>query len=117
MSDFLKSNPQLDAAIINATTGPNAGYENMREAMLQALAAQGRVVRSRTDACDVRVVSQPPAAPTPRLDDEAHDSRPPNAERVLYLSGNSRIVITSADGESALDQIEAQLRASLGSPK
>jgi len=55
MSDFLKSNPQLDEAITNSSS-----FEGMREAMLQTLAAQGRVVRSRTDAFDVRVIPQTP---------------------------------------------------------
>jgi hypothetical protein len=51
VSDFIKSNQQLDDAI----TGAN-NFEAMREAMLQTLTAQGRVVRSRTDAYDVRVL-------------------------------------------------------------
>jgi len=112
MSDFLRSNQKLDEAISGADN-----FEAMREKMLQTLAAQGQVVRSRTDAYDVRVIPQSPAPPTPRLDDERRDCRPPNAERVLYLSGNSRIVISSADGEAALDLIEAQLRATLGNQR
>jgi hypothetical protein len=106
MSVIPKSNPQLEDAVNSAQTPAE-----LRERMLSTLAAQGQIVRTREDEFDNRVVRQP-ETPTPRL--EERDSRPINAERVLYLQGNSRIVITSADGEAALDKIEAQLRASLG---
>ena len=109
MSDQIKSNPELDAAINSATTA-----SELRERMLSTLAKQGIVVRSRTDEFDTRVIRQR-ETPAPRL--EERDTRPINAERVLYLAGNSRIVITSADGEASLDAIEAKLRTALGAQR
>ena len=104
-------NPQLEEAINGAQTA-----SELREKMLQTLVAQGTLVRSRDDEFNNRLVPQSPEKPTPQLNDR-RDNRPINAERVLYLQGNSRIVITSADGEAALDAIEEQLRASLGSQR
>jgi len=109
MSEHIKSNQQLDDAINSAQT-----TAELRERMLSTLAAQGQIVRMREDEFDNRVIRQPETH-QPRL--EERDTRPINAERVLYLQGNSRIVITSADGESALDTIEGKLRASLGAQR
>jgi hypothetical protein len=110
-NQFSKSNPELEAAVNGATTP-----QELREAMLSTLTKQGQIVRTRDDEFNNRLVPQAPETSTPQLDDR-RDNRPVNAERVLYLQGNSRIVITSADGESALDAIEEKLRASLGSQR
>lgn len=45
MSNEIRSTPALDKIIIEATSGKNAGYENMREQMLAALASENRIVR------------------------------------------------------------------------
>ena len=112
MSDiFLRSDAALDAAISECTDP-----ERIRELTKAHLAATGIISRERGNDYGARVIgSQPSESASPRL--EERDTRPINAERILYLSGNSRIVITSADGESALDAMEARLRASLGSQR
>jgi hypothetical protein len=106
MGDQIRSNPALDAAINGVQDA-----SQLRETLLSTLANQGQIVRMRGDEFNNRLIQQP-ETPQPRL--EERDTRPVNAERVLYLAGNSRIVITSADGEGALDAIESQLRAALG---
>jgi hypothetical protein len=113
MSDiFPRSNPALDAAVNDATSP-----EHIRELVKSSMESAGLISRERGAEYGAQLLRQPePTQEAPRLD-ERRDNRPINAERVLYLSGNSRIVITSADGESALDLIEQQLRASLGCPR
>jgi hypothetical protein len=111
MSDiFLRSDAALDAAISRCTDP-----EKIREITKAHLKATGVISRERGNDWGARVIGVQSSEPAPRL--EERDTRPMNAERVLYLSGNSRIVITSANGEGALDAIENQLRASLGSQR
>jgi hypothetical protein len=111
MSDFLKSNSQLDGAITNADN-----FEAMREKMLQTLASQGRVVRSRTDAYDVRVVPQLTPPPAPRAEDGLTIREDHRYERVIYPYQNSRIVITGMS-ENELDAAEEKIRAAFGSQR
>ena len=111
MSNVPRSNPELEAAVNGATTP-----QELREAMLYALTKQGQIIRTRDDEFNNRLVPQAPETPSPRLDDR-RDDRPINAERILYLHGNSRIVITSADGEAALDAIETKLRTTFGAQR
>lgn len=54
MSDLPKSNAELDAVIGGANT-----HEALREAMLQTLAKQGQIVRSRDDEFNNRLIRQP----------------------------------------------------------
>jgi hypothetical protein len=109
MSEFLKSNPQLDEAIRSART-----VAEMREAMLSTLAAQGTVVRDRTDAYDVRVIPQaePPAlvsssSPAPTGMRKCSDTW---SRTVIF--DNSRFELF-ADSEADLDAKEAAIRAIL----
>ena len=101
MSDFLKSNFQLDEAIAGANS-----YEAMREAMLQTLAAQGRVVRSKNDAYDVRVLRQP--------DPEPNVSLPANGfkyEKDVHFapSTGKRSLVIRANTIEDLDALERQV--------
>jgi hypothetical protein len=45
MSEFLKSNAKLDEVVLEATSGPNGSFENMREALKAALVGEGRISR------------------------------------------------------------------------
>ena len=89
MSDFVKSNPELDAAINEATN-----FEGMRESMLRTMAAQGQIVRSREDAYDVRVIATPqtPGAALPatgyKFEREVR-FHPSTGKRTLLIRANS----------------------------
>ena len=109
MSDPLnRPNPELEKALDGVHD-----IAQLRDTLLNTLAKQGQLTITRDSDFNTHLQVRQPEPPQPRL--EERDTRPINAERVLYLSGNSRIVITSADGESDLDAIETKLRASLGS--
>jgi hypothetical protein len=103
--NFMKSNPALDAAINSADN-----HEALREAMLSVLAAQGTVVRDRTDPHNTKVISQPTPPPAPRQEDGLTIRDDHRCERVIYPYQNARIVLTGLS-EQELDEIEARVRA------
>jgi len=100
MSEF-KSNPQLDEAINGAMTP-----SDLREKMLQTLAAQGTVVRSRDDQFNNRLVIRQPE-PQPAV---ALPANPATCVRTIYPAGNNRFEIYGAS-EQELDEKERQIRA------
>jgi hypothetical protein len=92
MSDdfVMKSNPKLDEVINNATN-----VEEMREAMLATLAAQGTIVRDRTDAYNTRVIapreSQSAPAPTSQFKFEKEIRfHPESGKRTLVIRANTQ---------------------------
>ena len=105
-----KSNRELDDAVNGASS-----YEEMRERLLATMAKQGTIIRDRTDSSNTQVVPQAPAFDMPAS--ESGRIRPDQMrERVLYPSGNVRLVIVGSS-EEELDAQEAQIRAAFGSQR
>jgi hypothetical protein len=109
MSDYMKSNPALDAAINSATN-----VEELREKLLSTLASQGTITRNRQDAYDVRLTSQPPESPTPAVSLPASTAmRKFSDMHCRYvISGNSSFELF-AGSEEELNQQELAIRAIL----
>jgi len=64
-SDFMRSNINIDKAVIDATTGPDAGYEHMRAALRTQLQADGIIVRDRESELGTRMM--PGHEPVPEV--------------------------------------------------
>ena len=96
MTDFMKSNSQLDEAIASADN-----FEGMREKILQTLVAQGQVVRSRTDAYDVRVIRKP--EPTSEVPVPANGFRYEKEVRFHPESGKRALIIRANTMEDLRD--------------
>jgi hypothetical protein len=114
-SEFMKSSPRIEQAVIEATTGPNASFENLRESMKSELANQGLIARERTDLYGATVIPQPmqPSASNLPLDASGQVREDHRRERVIYPHGNARVVLTGLS-ESELDEMERRVRASFG---
>jgi len=109
VSDFLKSNPQIDEAVRNSTN-----FEQMREAVLQTLAKQGAIVRDRTNPYDTRVNPNAlPEEPAPVLTVPSQPVEPPTHMQVLYPGGNDRIEVY-ASSQKELDAKVAAINAAYG---
>jgi hypothetical protein len=101
MSDFIKSNPKLDEAVNNATN-----FEALREAMLQTLESQGRIVRGQT-AYERRVVPQAPE-PEPNVPLSASGYRYEREVRFAESTGK-RTLIIRANSIEDLNRLEKQV--------
>ncbi|HXA78721.1 MAG TPA: hypothetical protein VNV41_16420 [Candidatus Acidoferrales bacterium] len=96
MSEFLPNDDKLNKIVLEGTTGPDANFERMKEALHMEVAGAGA-----------------PPAPVPSLPPAPPVARPENyrCERIVYPRGNARVVITGMS-ERELDAIEARVRAS-----
>lgn len=103
-TEFMRSDREIDAAVTGSTN-----FEQMREAMLSTLANRGVLVRSRTDAFDVRVIapvekdSTAPVAAEPVM-----QGNQDKCIRVLYPGGNARFELTGPS-EQNLDEQEKKI--------
>jgi hypothetical protein len=111
---FLPSNAKIDKVVIDATTGKDAGYENMKMALRHALQNEGIIVRNPDAEIDVRLNPayqqqhpQPTAPPQPAAPLAL------TCYRVIYPRGNDRYEIHGVS-EEEIDQKEAAIRAALG---
>jgi hypothetical protein len=103
MTEFLKSNAALDKIVTDATLGTNAGFEAMREALKSELARTGQIVRGDGGGYGAQLVPGAEPEPTPVMSETV--VRPDyQCERVLYPSGNVRIVITGPTEQNLDDQ-------------
>lgn len=112
MSDsaFMKSTPNIDALVSNATN-----FEQIRESVKSELEQSGVVARDANDPYAGRMLRQPelqvPAAvvTTPAVEERS------NHWRAFYPKGNDRYEITGRS-ESELDAKEDAIRRAIGAP-
>jgi hypothetical protein len=103
-------NPELESVISQARTSAE-----LRESMLQELARQGQIVRTREDEFDIRRGPRAgalDAQPAPSLS-AVRPAQEPTCFRVIYPHGNDRIELYGLS-EHELDQRETALRAMYG---
>ena len=100
MSDYIKSNPQLDEAINNVRDA-----SELREVMLATLQNQGIIFRSRDDQFNNRLLH--PSEPAPAV---ALPASPATCVRTIYPAGNNRFELYGAS-EMELDEKERQIRS------
>jgi hypothetical protein len=105
MSEFAKSNPNLDHLVSSATN-----FEAIREACKSDLARQGIITRPEPGAYGAELApgAQPVEVSVPA--NSRLGTGP--AMRVFYPAGNMRFEIYGED-EEQLDAIEGRIRASL----
>src|SRR6266566_4269607 len=103
VSDFMRSNSKIEQAVIDATTGQDAGYEHMRSALRNALQADGVIVRDRYSEFGVHVVRP---SETPKVAALPANPAMDTYMRVVYPAGNNRFEIYGAS-EAELDAKEA----------
>jgi hypothetical protein len=107
-SAFLKSNAAIDKAVNESTS-----VEEIRERVLATLAAQGTIVRDRTDQYGTRMIAQT-ESPAPQSVESGQVREDHKCVRVIYPHNNARIVLTGLT-ESELDALEAKIRAAVSS--
>jgi hypothetical protein len=105
MSEFMKSNPALDALIAECTDP-----EKIRELTKAHLQEAGLISRERGEDYGVRLLRQPESEPDVSL--PANTARE-TCMRVVYPSGQNRFEIYGAS-EQELDQKEQQIRNMFG---
>jgi len=105
MSEFLRSNPKLDA-LVNASTN----FEAMREQMKTSLANDGVIARERSEY-GATLLRQPETdAPEPRAPQTQEQA---THFRKIYPSGNDEYTIYGYS-QNDLDLKEAAIRQALG---
>jgi len=103
MSEFIKGSKALEDAV-NAADN----FEALREAALQHLAAENKIVRSTEGFGQRRIAGE--SEPDVSLSESAVPQDQNRCLRVLYLRGNSRFEIYGPS-EQDLDLQEENLRA------
>jgi hypothetical protein len=112
MTEFMKGNSRIDQIVIDATSGPQGGFENLREALKRELVNSGAIARDADSlGYGVRLLpgsaqERVPVAVAARVD---HD----RVFRVVYPSGNNRFEIFGAD-QKELDEKERQIYSICG---
>ncbi len=112
MSDFIRSNPKLDDAVLGADN-----FESMRERLLQTLEQQNVIQRDKTDAYGVRVNPDSPALNRPDSPLSAQRGTPTHIRKFYGgADGNHEFVITGMS-DADLDVQEERIRQQYNPPK
>lgn len=106
MSEFMKGSANIDKVVLDATTGQNASFENLRESLKAALVNEGRIERDReTLGYAVRALPGQQTSDVPL-------SAPPYAfeKEVRWAeSTGRRPLLLRANSQAELDELERQI--------